>query len=123
VNDPGQMTKAEAEQWVAGLPWRRVREDRGPIDSHEYVISTWDEVDIDLYWAAVRLIKREGYQGVYRAPYRPEVEMRNAYLEIDQHVYWAIPPKQICRTRIEDRQHEPVPEQESLLDDERSDDE
>ena len=32
--------------------------------------------------------------------------MKNHYLEIGEHVYWAIPPKQLCRTLIELGQHE-----------------
>ena len=111
------MTKEQALAFIERVPWRWVREDRGPIDPHQYVISDWPEVEVGLYWEFVRLVRREGYQGTYRAPYRPEVELRNHYLELDGWVYWTIPPTQICRTRIEDRQHEPVPANQRLRED------
>lgn len=113
------MTLDEAKAFIASVPWRQVREDRGPIDSHEYVINGWPEVDADDYWDFVRLIKRDGERGRYAPPYDPTRWMENSYLEIDKHVFWAIPPKQICRTLIEHRQHEPLGEQLELTDNER----
>jgi hypothetical protein len=119
-----EMTLPEAREFIASVPWRQVqdRPARGegvlPVapDRHWYVINGWPEVPADLYWAFVRLVKRKGYLGRYTAPYRPDRTQVNSYLEIDQHVYWTVPPKQICRTRIEHRQHEPIPEQGRLLD-------
>lgn len=113
-----EMTLDEAREWVTTFPWRKVRSDApgSQMDPHWYVINGWDEVPADLYWRFVRLVKRKGYKGRYTARYRPDRPMVNSYLEIGEHVYWTIPPKQICRTRIEYRQHEPIPEQGSLLD-------
>jgi hypothetical protein len=117
-----EMTLDEAREFVSNLPWRKVKTDpwfkdgveQKPADPHWYVINGWPEVPADLYWAFVRLVKREGYRGRYVAPYRHDRPMVIRYLEIGEHVYWTIPPKQICRTRIEWKQHTPIPEQERL---------
>lgn len=116
----------EARRFVARVPWRHVRmvpvgeglEDGGAErwgkyrhvtpDPHEYVIKGWREVDTDSFDAFVRLIKSEGYVATYRAPYRPEVEMENHYLEINGWCYWFIAPHMLNRERAENRKHEPT---------------
>ena len=78
----------QAECFVASLRWRQVRMDRGPIHAHEYVINGWEGVPEERYWGFGRLVRDHGYEGIYRAPYRPDYEMRNHYLEIGDYVYW-----------------------------------
>lgn len=112
------MTIEEARGFVENAPWREVQWQKpgSQMDPHWYLIVD-DTIDPTTYWAIVRLIKAEGYLGTYTAAYRPDKPMKNHYLEIDEHVFWAIPPKQLCRTRIEFQQHERLPEQTSLLED------
>ncbi len=114
------MTLDEAREFVASVPWRSVKgTPEGPANKppepHQYAINGWREVPADLYWRFVGLVDRLGYRGSYTPPYRPDRPQVNSYLEIGPHVYWTVPPKQICRTRIEHRQHEPIPEQEDLF--------
>ena len=45
------------------------------------------------------LIEQKGYRATYRAPYRPEVEMTNRYLELDGWCYWFIRPNMLNRGR------------------------
>jgi hypothetical protein len=104
------MLIGEAEQFVNQLPWRWVRKDSGA-EPHQYVIRTWVEVDENQFWEFIRLVERDGYLARYVRPYAPDRPMVNSYLVIGAHVHWAIPPNQLCRTRVEDRQHEPLPEQ------------
>jgi hypothetical protein len=80
-----------------------------PPDPHEYVIKDWREVDPGRFHAFVRLIREQGYRGRYRAPYRPEVEMTNHYLQIGDWIYWFIYPTMLNRERAEHRKHEPIP--------------
>ena len=113
-----EMTLREFEEFVKDLPWREVkwREPGSQMEPHEYVISGWPEVPVDAYWAAVRAIKREGYKGRYTPRYAPDKPQVNFYLAVDGFYYFGVPPKQLCRTR--DRQHEPLPEQPNLLENE-----
>ncbi len=109
------MTLREAEQFIASIPWRAVKivevGDTGKTpDPHEYVINGWREVDTDLFDAFVRLIKSQGYQATYRAPYRPGHVMTNHYLEINRWCYWFIHPNMLNRERAEHRKHEPIPD-------------
>lgn len=46
-------------------------------DPHEYVIEDWREVDSNLFRGFIRLVKAKGYRATYRAPYRPDYEMKN----------------------------------------------
>lgn len=122
------MTEGEAAEFIASLPWRHVRmvpvgdglteaeaiERWGEYrhmapDPHEYVIREWREIDADRFDAFVRLIRDEGYRATYRAPYRPEYEMTNHYLEIDGWCYWFIRPNMLNRERAETRKHRPLP--------------
>jgi len=102
------LTIEEASAFAEQAPWREVqwRKPGSQMDPHWYLIAN-DTIDSTTFWAFVRLIRAEGYRGTYVAPYRPERPMTNHYLEIGEHVYWAIPPRQLCRTRIEFGQHEP----------------
>ena len=107
------MTRGEAREFVAPLPWRAVRmvpvRDTGKTpDPHEYVIRSWRDIDVDRFDAFVALIRAEGYRATYRAPYRPEYEMRNHYLELDGWCYWFIRPDMLNRERAEGRKHMPV---------------
>lgn len=99
--------------WVQSKPWFRDGVEQKPADPHQYVIKD-REVPVDLYWAIVRLIKREGFKARYAPPYRPERPMVLDYLEIGEWVHWAIPPVQICRTKIAWHQAERLPEQTKL---------
>ena len=120
----------EAEAFVDGLPWRKVAgTPEGPLhkppDAHQYVIATWPQVDEVQFGRFVKLVRARGVKGGYVPPYsgRPQV---NLYLQLsDGFTYWHIPPRQLCRTRTEDRQYELIPEQTSLQfdPDERSTDE
>ena len=110
-----KMTVPEAGEFIASVPWRAVRMvpvgDTGKTpDPHEYVIRDWREVDTGLFDAFVRLIRDEGYRATYRAPYRPDYEMRNRYLEIDGWCYWCISPDMLNRERAEHRKHVPIAE-------------
>jgi hypothetical protein len=77
-------------------------------DPHEYVIREWREVDTEQFDSFVRLIKAKGYQGRYRAPYRPDYVMTNHYLVIDDWCYWFINPNMLNRERAEHQKHEPI---------------
>ena len=118
------MTTRETEEFIRSAPWRHVKmvpvgdgltEEQAierwgdyrhiPPDPHEYVIKDWGEVDADLFDAFVRLIQAEGYRATYRAPYRPDYEMTNRYLEIGGWCYWFIRPNLLNRERAEDRKH------------------
>ena len=124
-----EMTIREAEDFVASVPWRPVK--MVPVghglteeeainrwgeyrhttpDPHEYVIRGWREIDADSFDAFVRLINSEGYRATYRAPYRPDYEMRNHYLEIGGWCYWFIYPDMLNRERAEHRKHKPIPD-------------
>ncbi|MGH2976030.1 MAG: hypothetical protein ACRDLL_14355 [Solirubrobacterales bacterium] len=137
-----ELTAAEAEQFIASVPWRPIQslkarlEGRDPCkpedpipcahqrelfpgqpieNPHFYVICGWPSVPEDLYWAFVRFVKREGQPGSYAPPWMPDRPVTNWYLDIGEHVYWAVAPKQICRTKIAwPRQYTPMPEQEQL---------
>ena len=123
------MTLAEARAFVAAVPWRWVRQ--VPVgeglteeeavakwgeyrhvkpDPHQYVIAEWREVDDDALDRFVELIEAEGYRATYRAPYRPDYEMRNRYLELDGWCYWWIHPNMLNRERAEHRKHVSVEE-------------
>ena len=77
-------------------------------DPHWYVIRHWPSVDDRDYWEFARVIGALGYKARYIRPYNPR-PLINDYLEFDEYVYWCIPPIQMCRTRIEWHQHEPLP--------------
>ena len=128
VAEASEMTMRQAEEFIGSVPWRHVKmvpvghglteqeavkrwgEYRNVTpDPHEYVIKEWREVDDEQLDAFVRLIKAEGYRATYRAPYRPNYEMTNHYLEIDGWCYWFIHPNMLNRERAEDRKHKPVP--------------
>ncbi len=128
------MTIEEARAFIEQVPWRHVKmvpvgeglEDGGvqrwgehrheTPDPHEYVIAEWREVP-DLGFRRFRaLIEQKGYRATYRAPYRPEVEMTNRYLELDGWCYWFIGPNMLNRERAEHRKHVPIPEQPTRLD-------
>ena len=79
-----------------------------PPDPHQYVILEWDEVPIDGFARFRELIKQDGYRATYRAPYRPDYEMTNSYLELDGWCYWWIYPNMLNRERAEDRKHVPI---------------
>ena len=107
------MTMREAEEFIASVPWRAVKMvevgDTGKTpDPHEYVIKGWREVDTNLFQAFVQLIKAEGYQAEYRAPYQPDFVMTNHYLEIDGWCDWFIPAKMLNRERAAHRKHKPI---------------
>ena len=128
VAEVKEITVRETAAFIASVPWRHVKmvpvgdglteeeaiERWGEYrkvtpDPHEYVIKEWREVDGEQFDAFVRLIKTEGYRATYRAPYRPDYEMTNHYLEIDGWCYWFIYPNMLNRERAEDRKHKPVP--------------
>jgi hypothetical protein len=107
------MTRREAKDFIASVPWRPVKMvevgDTGKTpDPHEYVIKDWREVDVNLFESFVDLIPAKGYRATYRAPYRPDHVMTNHYLEIDGWCYWFIRPNMLNRERAEDRKHEPI---------------
>jgi hypothetical protein len=123
------MTTAEARGFIAAVPWRWVRqipvgeglteaeaiEKWGEYrhvkpDPHQYVIAEWREVDTAALDRFVKLIKTEGCRATYRAPYRPDYEMRNRYLELDGWCYWWIRPNMLNRELAEHRKHVPIPE-------------
>jgi hypothetical protein len=118
------MTIEEARAFIARVPWRQVQDrpyayrdgklvpdpSGKPPDPHQYVILEWREVpshDFDCFRA---LIKQHGYRATYRAPYRPDYEMRNWYIEIDGWCYWWIDPNMLNRERAEVRKHVPIPD-------------
>lgn len=77
-----ELTKEEARAFIASVPWRAVKmvEVAGTgmtPDPHEYVIEDWREVDSNLFRGFIRLVKAKGYRATYRAPYRPDYEMKN----------------------------------------------
>lgn len=104
------MTIEEARAFAQQAPWREVQwqKPESQMDQHWYLI-VGDTIDAATFWAFVRLIRAEGYLGAYVARYRPDKPMTNHYLEIGEYVYWAIPPNQLCRTRTEFGQNEPIP--------------
>lgn len=79
-------------------------------DPHEYVIREWGRVDTDKFHAFCDLIKAEGYEATYVAPYRPDYVMKNIYLELDGWCYWRIGASMLNRERAEHRKHKPIPE-------------
>jgi hypothetical protein len=117
------MTIEEARAFIAHGPWRQVQEKPyayrdgklvphpagKPPDPHQYVILEWREVSSQNFHCFRALIKRDGYRATYRAPYRPDYEMRNWYVEIDGWCYWWIHPNMLNRERAEDRKHVPIP--------------
>lgn len=109
-----EFTLQEAKEFVASVPWREVqwRKEGSGMDQHEYVIVGWEQVPADKFWAFVRFVKREGYRGQYQR--QDGTVTRNSYVEIGEWVHWCIPPKQACRTRLEYRQSERLPEQTKL---------
>lgn len=120
------MTLAEAHAFVAALPWRWVRDvpvgeglpDGGAEkwgryrhvkpDPHQYVILEWREVGGDDFHRFGALVRAQGYRATYAAPYRPEVLMRNDYIEIDGWCYWFIYPRMLNRESAAERRHVPV---------------
>ena len=121
------LTIAEARDFISAVPWRWVRQvpvgdglteqeaiekwgehrDVKP-DPHQYVIRVWREVDDEAFDRLRKLIGIEGYRATYRAPYRPDLEMWNRYLEIDGWCYWWICPNMLNRERAEHRKHVPI---------------
>jgi hypothetical protein len=104
--------------FIDSAPWRWVQQKpEGPLqkppDAHQYVVRTWREVDAGEFDRFCELIRDRGYEATYRAPYRPEVELRNVYFEIDGWCYWRIGDHMLNRERAEDRKHTPI-EQEQL---------
>lgn len=118
------MTMAEAQQFVASLPWRSVDTTRryGPnqasCDPHQYVIRGAEGVDDDAFRAFRQLVKDRGYRAAYRTPYddpktgKPK-RLVSSYLELGDSVYWASwYPQSLNRTRAdEDQGRERLPEQ------------
>jgi hypothetical protein len=122
-----QMTIDQARAFIAAVPWRWVKDvpvgeglpDGGverwgeyrqvKPDRHQYVIRDWREVDDDDFERFVAMIRRDGYRATYRAPYRPDHEMKNSYLEIDGWCYWFIGPRMLNRERAVERKHVPTP--------------
>jgi hypothetical protein len=104
------LTVEEARAFADRAPWREVQwlKPGSQMDPHWYLI-VGDTIDPATFWAFVRLIRAEGYKGTYVARYRPDKPMTNHYLNIGEYVYWAIPPKQLCRTLIEFGQQERIP--------------
>jgi hypothetical protein len=119
------MPLEAARAFVASLPWRQVRtdltynaegkraENGEPPHPHSYVILEWPEIAAEGFWGVVNLIRDTGYLGAYSPPYDPGRRMVSRYLDLlgDGYVYWHVHPNQLCRTRIEDRQHKRLPEQ------------
>ncbi len=123
---PEPMTTDEARAFIAAVPWRQVKDvpvgeglpDGGverygdhrhvKPDPHQYVIRGWREIADDDFDRFVAMVRRDGYPATYRAPYRPDHEMRNRYLEIDGWCYWFIWPRMLNRERAEDRKHVPI---------------
>ena len=109
----GKMTRREADDFIASVPWRAVKmvavgdTGRTP-DPHEYVIKDWREVDAGSFDAFVRLIRTDGYRAEYRAPYRPDYVMTNHYLELNGWCCWFIGPNMLNRERAADRKHRPL---------------
>jgi len=121
------MTTDQARAFIAAVPWRQVKDvpvgeglpDGGverygehrhvKPDPHQYVIRDWREVPDEGFGRFVAMIRRDGYRATYRAPYRPDHEMRNSYLEIDGWCYWFISPRMLNRERAEHRKHVPIP--------------
>lgn len=118
------MAAAEARAFIAAVPWRQVLQrphsysaEQGgvvddpagrPPDPHQYVILEWREIDDTDFERFRRLIRDTGYRASYRAPYRPDYEMRNWYLEIDGWCYWWMYPNRLNRERAEHRRHVPI---------------
>ena len=121
------MTIAEARDFIAAVPWRWVKQipvgeglteeeaearygeyRHAKPDPHQYVIAEWREVDDADFERFRRLIRDAGYRATYRAPYRPDYEMRNTYLELDGWCYWFIYPNMLNRERAEHRKHVPI---------------
>ena len=98
---------ADLIQFIQDAPWRWVKStpEPGGMEPHQYVILNWQEVDTPTAWKFIDLIRRTGYRGRYTPPYNNR-EQRNWYLEVEPWVFWFIGPRQLCRTRIEYRQHE-----------------
>lgn len=122
------MSIDEAREFIASVPWRQVKpvpvghgladggverwgEYRHVVpDPHQYVILGWREVADDQFHRFCKLIRATGYRAEYVAPYRPDVTMRNHYLELDGWCYWWIYPRMLNRERVEHRKHVPIPE-------------
>ncbi len=114
------LTFDEARDWLATLPFRDVNTERrynadgeddpngAACDPHAYVILGWREVDRAMFWRFVSLIRAEGYEGTYAAPYRPDRVLTNTYLQIDEWIYWFIGPVQLARHHERYAQHREV---------------
>jgi hypothetical protein len=132
---PGPMTMEEARAFIDEVPWRQVKmvpvgegltEEKAierwgehrhvTPDPHQYVILEWREVPTEEFGRFCALIKEAGYRATYRAPYRPDHEMKNWYIEIDGWCYWWIYPNMLNRERAEHRKHVPSPEQQKSVD-------
>ena len=122
------MTIEEARAFIDEVPWRQVQEKpyvyrggrlrrdesgKAP-DPHQYVILEWREVPRHGCGRFRNLIKESGYRATYRAPYRPDYEMTNWYLEIEGWCYWWIHPNMLNRERAEHRKHVPIAESRPL---------
>lgn len=110
---------ARARRFVEAMPFRHVRDathgnPESKMDPHEYIIGSWERVPWDDFWWFVGAIEQHGHWGRYQARYSDRGYVRK-YLDIGDRVYWFIKPFQLCRTKIEYRQHErldgPVPAQ------------
>lgn len=110
-----EMTIEELRRFISSAPFRHVKDAThgnpdSKMDPHEYIIGNWNNVDSDALRRFTYTIRVRGYRGRYRARYSGRDQI-NHYLIVDEHVYWFIPPMQLCRTKVEYRQHEPVEEQ------------
>jgi hypothetical protein len=114
------MSVSEAEEFVASLRWQPVQgKPEGPLnkppEDHEYHIVAWGEADGREFGRFRMLIQERGYRGRYVAPYNGRT-MYNDYLVVGSHVYWFIGMQSLNRTPADMIQHEPLPDQASLLD-------
>lgn len=105
----------EIVRFIEASPWRWVKStpEPGGMEPHQYVIRHWREVDTPTFWKFVDLIRERGHRGRYTPPYnnRPQT---NYYFEHAEFVYWHIWPIQLCRTKIEYRQHQRLDDKPAL---------
>ena len=109
-DQPNLPDLARAREFIDSVPWRQVGNRPGgplnkPAEKHWYhIISTEHAPGA---WEFVDLIREHGYRGRYTPPYSGRT-MTFRYLEIDEHVFWFVWPRQIAKTRIEFQQHERI---------------
>lgn len=89
------------EPLIQAWPWTAAKWCKDTDARHEYVMSTWPEVDSDDFHAFYRHLREEGYKGKWTNPVNGKTYY-NRYVEVGEWTYWWVP-------RCINREHVSVP--------------